>query len=72
MRSWKQWLYLVSGLAALLVAAAAAAQAIRQGSWTPLLSVGWLPAAVIGVAYSGSGRCLPRRRMAAGWAARRR
>ncbi len=71
MRSWKRWLYLISGLAALLVAAAATAQAIRQGSWAPLLSVAWLPA-VIGVAWSGTGRCLPRRRPAAGWSARRR
>ena len=71
MRSWKQWLYLISGLAALLVAAASVAQAIRQGSWAPLASVAWLPA-VLGVAWSDTGRCLPRRRPAAGSAARGR
>jgi peptidoglycan/LPS O-acetylase OafA/YrhL len=65
-RSWKRWLYLVSGLAVLLVAVASAAQAIRQGSWAPLVSVAWLPA-VIGGCWPGTGRCLPWRRTPAGW-----
>ena len=61
MRLWKRWLYLTAALAAVFVAVASAAQAIRQGSWTPLASVAWLPA-VIAAAWPGSGRCLPRRR----------
>ena len=47
MRSWKRWLYLIAGLAVALVAAASAAQAIRQGSWTPVVSVAWLPAVIV-------------------------
>jgi hypothetical protein len=61
MKPWKRWLYLIAGLAAVFVAAASAAQAIRQGSWAPVASVAWLPAA-IAAAWPGSGRCLPRRR----------
>jgi len=65
-KSWKHWLYLIAALAAVFVAVASAAQAVRQGSWAPLLSVAWLPA-VIAAAWPGSGRrCLPRRRTPAG------
>jgi hypothetical protein len=66
-RLWKRWLYLIAALAAVFVAVASAAQAIRQGSWAPLASVAWLPA-VIAAAWPGSGRrrCLPRRRHPAG------
>jgi len=65
-KSWKRWLYLIAGLAAVFVAAAAAAQAIRQGSWAPLASVAWLPAVIVAT-WPGSGRrCLPRRRTPAG------
>ncbi len=61
MRPCKRWLYVISGLAVAFVAVAAAAQAIRQGSWTPLVSVGWLPAVIV-ASGPGSGRCwLPRR-----------
>lgn len=66
MRSWKRWLYLISGLAAVLVVAASVAQAIRLGSWEPIISVAWLPA-VIAACWPGCGRrCLPRRRTPAG------
>ena len=62
MKSWKRWLYLVAGAAAVLVAAASVAQAIRLDSWAPVISVAWLPA-VIAAAWPGSGRrCLSRRR----------
>ena len=61
MKPWKRWLYLVAGLAAVFVAAASAAQAIRQGSWAPVASVAWLPA-VLAATWPRSGRCLPRRR----------
>ncbi len=66
MRPWRRWLYLIAGLAAVFVAVASATQAIRQGSWTPILSVAWLPA-VIAATWPGSRRrCLPRRRTPAG------
>jgi len=35
-KSWKHWLYLIAALAAVFVAVASAAQAVRQGSWAPL------------------------------------
>jgi hypothetical protein len=61
-KSWKRWLYLVAGAAAVLVAAASVAQAIRQDSWAPVTSVAWLPV-VVAAAWPGSGRrCLSRRR----------
>jgi hypothetical protein len=63
--SWKRWLYLISGLAAVLVAAAAAAQAVRQGSWAPVVSVAWLPAVII-AGWPGTARCLSRHRPPAG------
>ena len=62
MKPSKRWLYLVAGLAAVFVAVASVAQAIRQGSWAPVASVAWLPAVVVAV-WPGSGRrCLSRRR----------
>jgi hypothetical protein len=62
MKPSKRWLYLVAGLAAVFVAVASVAQAIRQGSWAPVSSVAWLPAVVVGV-WPGSGRrCQSRRR----------
>jgi len=62
MKPSKRWLYVVVGLAAVFVAAASVAQAIRQGSWAPVTSVAWLPAVVVAV-WPGSGRrCLSGRR----------
>jgi len=62
MKPSKRWLYVVAGLAAVFVAAASVAQAIRQGSWAPVSSVAWLPAVVV-AAWPGSGRrCRSRRR----------
>jgi len=65
-RSWKRWLYLISGLAVVLVAASSVAQAIRQGSWTPVVSVAWLPAVLVACWPGVNRRCLPRRRTPAG------
>jgi hypothetical protein len=65
MKPSKRWLYVVVGLAAVFVAAASVAQAIRQGSWAPVTSVAWLPAVVVAV-WPGSGRrCLSCRRTSA-------
>jgi len=66
MRPWKQWLSVVAGLAAAFIAVAAATQAIRQGSWTPVLAVGWLPAVIVATWPGAGRRCLPRRRTPAG------
>ena len=66
MKLWKRWLPIVAGLAALFVAAAAIAQSIRQGSWAPILSVGWLPAVIVACWPGSYRRCLPRRRTPAG------
>jgi hypothetical protein len=61
MKLSKRWLYVVAGLAAVFVAVASVAQAIRQGSWAPVTSVAWLPAVVVAV-WPGSGRrCRSRR-----------
>ena len=65
MRLGRQWLYVVAGLAALLVAVSAIVQSVRQGSCSPLLSVGWLAAVLIAViSPRGTRRCLPLRRRA--------
>jgi ribose/xylose/arabinose/galactoside ABC-type transport system permease subunit len=65
MRLGRQWLYVVAGLSALLVAVSAIVQSVRQGSWSPLLSVGWLAAVIIAViSPRGTRRCLPLRRRA--------
>ena len=65
-KSWKRWLYLIAGLAAVFVVVASAVQAIRLGSWAPVASVAWLPAVIV-AAWPGSGRRgLPRRRTPAG------
>jgi hypothetical protein len=61
MASWKGWLFAIAGLAAAFVAVASAAQAIREGSWGPVISVGWIPAVVIAVLPSSYRRCTIRR-----------
>jgi hypothetical protein len=57
-----RWLYLIAGLAAAFVAVSAIVQAARQGSWDPIVSVGWIPAVIVATWTGGRGRCLPRRR----------
>ena len=47
MRTRTKLLYLIAGLAAAFVAAAAIVQAIRQGRWWPILWVGWIPAVIV-------------------------
>jgi hypothetical protein len=67
MKPWTRRLYAIAGLAAVLVAVSSIVQSIRQGSWTPVESVGSLPAVIVAV-WPGTyrHRCLPRRRRAAG------
>jgi hypothetical protein len=53
-----RWLYGVAAAAALLIAVSAIAASVRQGSWSPLLSVGWLAAVIIAViSPRGTRRC---------------
>ena len=66
MRSWIWALWLVAGLAALVVAVSTIALAVRQGSWSPILSMSWFPAIVMACATAPgrrgtAGRCWPRR-----------
>ena len=60
-----RWLYAVAAIAALLVAVSAIVQSVRQDSWSPVLSVGWLAAVIIAVTSPrATRRCLPLRRRA--------
>jgi hypothetical protein len=62
----KRWLYLIAGLAAAFVAVSSVVQAVRQGSWGPVISVGWLPAVVVAAWPGTYRRCLLRRNRQAG------
>jgi hypothetical protein len=62
----KRWLYLIAGLAVVLVAVSSVVQAVRQGIWGPVISVGWLPAVVVAAWPGMYRRCLPRRNGRAG------
>ena len=62
MKTCKKWSSVIAGLAVAFVVVAASAQAIREGSWSPILSVGWIPA-VVAASWPGAyRRCRPRRR----------
>ena len=66
MRPWERWLYVIAGLAAVFVTAAAAVQSVRQGSWGPIAEVGWLPAVVVATWPARYRRRRPCRRGVAG------
>ena len=58
-----RWLYAAAAVAAVLIAVSAIVQSVRQDSWSPILSVGWLAAVIIAVtAPRGTRRCLQIRR----------
>jgi antitoxin (DNA-binding transcriptional repressor) of toxin-antitoxin stability system len=58
-----RWLYGVAAIAAVLIAVSAIVQSVRQGSWSPILSVGWLAAVIVAVASPrATRRCLRIRR----------
>ena len=62
MKRWAAVVQVTAGIAAIFVAVSAVAQAIRQGSWEPVVSVGWIPAILV-VAWPGTRRrCLAGRR----------
>jgi roadblock/LC7 domain-containing protein len=62
MKRWARWWYGLAGLVAAFVAVSSIVQAIRLGSWTPVISVGWLPAVIVAVWPGAYRRCLSPRR----------
>jgi hypothetical protein len=68
MTHWTRWLVTVGSIAAaVVVLGAAIAQAVRQGSLTPIWLVGWIPVVVVAGLYRpGSRRARrPRKRQRA-------
>jgi hypothetical protein len=55
------WLRAIGLIVFALVAAAAIASAIRTASWTPVVSVAWLPAVLVAAYSRPRGRCWRRR-----------
>jgi hypothetical protein len=66
MKPWARGLQVVAVLAMAFVAVSAAVQAIRQGSWGPIVEVGWLPAVIVATWPGTYRRCQPRRNRQAG------
>ena len=66
MRSRITWPSLIVGLVAVFVAVATIVQAVRQGSWGPVIATGWLPAVIVATWPSTFRRCRLRRRSHAG------
>jgi hypothetical protein len=67
MKPWVRGMYVITALAVLVVAVSSVVQAVRQGSWGPIVEVGWLPAVVVATWWPGRRRrCLPRRQGSAG------
>jgi hypothetical protein len=67
MKPWTRWMYVITGIAVAVVAVSSIVQAVRQGSWGPIISVGWLPAVVVATWWPGTrGRCRSRRHSVAG------
>ncbi|HJY74194.1 MAG TPA: hypothetical protein VJ347_20660 [Streptosporangiaceae bacterium] len=62
MKSWARWGYGLAGLVVAFVGVSSVVQAIRLGSWTPVISVGWLPAVIVAVWPGAHRRCLSPRR----------
>ncbi len=62
MRTWEKWLFVTAGLAAVLVAVSAVVQAVRLGSWSPIVSMSWLLAVLAATLSGTAGRCRSHRR----------
>jgi len=60
MKRWARWIYLVAAAAATFVAVSSITQAIGQGSWSPIVSVGWIPAVIVAAWPGAQRRCLRR------------
>jgi hypothetical protein len=62
MRPWARWMQVVAAGAVAIVAVSSIVAAVRQGSWGPIVAVGWLPSVLAATWWPGSRRrCLPRR-----------
>jgi hypothetical protein len=61
MRPWARWMYPLAGVAATFVAVSSVVQAVRQGSWGPIVAMGWLPAVIVAAWPGTRRRCLPHR-----------
>ena len=49
---------MITGLVVALIAISSIVQAISEGSWGPIIAVGWLPAVIV-ASWPGAGRrCL--------------
>ena len=60
MTRWRRWLFPAAALAAAVVTGSSIAQAVRFGSWDPVLSVAWVPAVVVAVWPGAYRRCRSR------------
>jgi len=61
MRSCTRWVYVVAAVAVAVVAVSSVVAAVRQGSWGPVIAVGWFPAVVVATWTGPRRSCLPRR-----------
>jgi hypothetical protein len=67
MRPWARWMQVVTAGAVAIVAISSIVAAVRQGSWGPIIAVGWLPGVLAATWWPGTRRrCLPRRSGQAG------
>jgi hypothetical protein len=57
MRSGRTWLRVLAGLVGLVVAGSVIAQAVRQGSWTPILSMSGILGALVAIWPLSGRRC---------------
>jgi hypothetical protein len=56
------WMSVIAGCAVAIVAVSSIVAAVRQGSWAPIIAVGWLPYVVVATWWPGRRRrWLPRR-----------
>jgi hypothetical protein len=62
-----RWILAAGMFAAAIVAGSAIAQAVRQHSMDPVWAVGWLPAVLVAVYPSVTGRGRPARRPCLPW-----
>jgi hypothetical protein len=62
MRPWARWMQVMTAVAVAVVAVSSIVAAVRQGSWGPVVAVGWLPSVVVATWWPGPRRrCLSRR-----------
>ena len=62
MKPWARWMYVLAGVAVAVVAVSSVGAAVRQGSWEPLIAMGWLPAVLVATWWPGTRRrCAPQR-----------